>query len=105
VRKLIFVAFIIVGTLAGLLAAASDDWTTRIVMAAIGAIFGAAIGGAVAFAGRRAATQLPRVEPIPGMGTSSADLAANYWRDKGHPPFMKPPAVPDKQMFDPDRLS
>jgi len=22
---------------------------------------------------------------------TSEDLAANYWRDKGHPPFMKPP--------------
>jgi hypothetical protein len=104
-RKLIFVAFIFVGTSVGLLAAAQDDWTTRIVMAAIGALFGAAVGGAVAFAGRRAASQLPRDEPMPGMGMSTADLAANYWRDKGHPPFMKPPAVPDKQMFDPDRLS
>ena len=25
------------------------------------------------------------------MGVTSEDLAANFWRDKGHPPFMKPP--------------
>jgi hypothetical protein len=33
------------------------------------------------------------------MGVTSEDLAANYWRDKGHPPFMKPPESdlnPDK---------
>jgi len=42
---------------------------------------------------------------LPGMGTSPKDLAANFWRDKGHPPFMKPTeAKPDSHMFDPDKL-
>lgn len=26
---------------------------------------------------------------LPGNGTSSKDLAANYWRDEGHPPLAK----------------
>ena len=72
----------------------------------VGALFGAPIGGALASIGRKGRQPLEWDEnPLPGMGTTPKDLAANYWRDKGHPPFMKPSeAEPDKHMFDPDRL-
>jgi hypothetical protein len=37
---------------------------------------------------------------------STADIAANYWRDRGHPPLMKPPSPPpDQHIHDPDRLA
>ena len=52
------------------------------VMAALGALVGAAVGGAVINLGRRATER----REIPGMGTATADIAANFWRDKGRPP-------------------
>ncbi len=105
-RKLIFIVFIALGALIGLIAAANTDWGTRLVMMGVGALFGAPIGGALASIGRKGRQPLEWDEnPLPGMGTTPKDLAANYWRDKGHPPFMKPSeAEPGKHMFDPDRL-
>lgn len=104
-RKLIFIGIVAVGALVGLLSAVHDDWATRLVMAAVGSLFGSAVGGALTFAGREKAPR-PEIDgSIPGMGSSTADIAANYWRDKGSPPFMKAPsALPDKHMFDPDKL-
>ena len=104
-RKLIFMVFIALGALIGLISAMNSDWGTRLVMMGVGALFGAPIGGALASIGRKGRPLEWEENPLPGMGTTPKDLAANYWRDKGHPPFMKPSeAEPDKHMFDPDRL-
>ena len=104
-RKLIFMVFIALGALIGLISATNSDWGTRLVMMGVGALFGAPIGGALASIGRKGRPLEWDENPLPGMGTTPKDLAANYWRDKGHPPFMKPSeAEPDKHMFDPDRL-
>ena len=90
-RKLIFIGIVVVGALVGLLAGADDEWATRAVLGAVGALFGAALGGAVIRLGRSKKALPWASDPIPGMGVTSEDLAANFWRDKGHPPFMKPP--------------
>lgn len=90
-RKLIFIGIVAIGALGGLLSAADDDWPTRMVMVAVGALFGTAIGGAVTRVGHSKKSLRWRHDPIPGMGVTSEDLAANFWRDRGHPPFMKPP--------------
>ncbi len=90
-RKLIFIGFIVLGALIGLIAARNGDWGTRLVMMGVGALFGAPIGGALASIGRKGRQPLEWDEsPLPGNGTSSKDLTANYWRDEGHPPFAKP---------------
>lgn len=89
-RKLIFIVFIALGALIGLIAAANNDWGTRFVMMGVGALFGAPIGGALARIGRKGRSLDWDENPLPGNGTSSKDLAANYWRDEGHPPFAKP---------------
>jgi drug/metabolite transporter (DMT)-like permease len=81
-RKTIFLAFVGAGVLLGVVAAIHGDWGLRIVMAGLGALVGAAVGGAAIKLGRRATER--RV--IPGMGTTTADIAANFWRDKGRPP-------------------
>jgi hypothetical protein len=80
-RKTIFLAFVGAGVLVGVVAAIHGDWGLRIVMAGLGALVGAAVGGAAIKLGRRATER--RV--IPGMGTTTADIAANFWRDKGRP--------------------
>jgi hypothetical protein len=106
-RKTIFLGFVAVGAAAGLIVALNADWTLRLVMMAIGTVVGLAIGGAVTGVGRR--PKMPEhsgVDESYGQGTSADDRDRNFWRDRGHPPFMKPPsAEPDRHMFDPDRLS
>ena len=103
-RKAIFFGFILLGTAVGLIASLPEEWSTRIVVMFLGALVGAAVGGGL--------SRVRRHRPIgavdegpPGDGTTSKDLAANFWRDRGHAPFMKPPnAEPGRKMFDPDQL-
>ncbi|MBS0217521.1 MAG: hypothetical protein JSR63_04990 [Proteobacteria bacterium] len=109
-RKAVFIFFLSLGIAAGALATRGDDWGLRAVMMVVGALFGAAIGGGLASIGKRQRRLGLRTEseidPIPGLGTSSRDLAANYWRDEGHPPFMKPPRPEyGNRMLDADKLS
>lgn len=109
-RRAIFLFFLTLGIGFGLLSARNDDWGLRLVMMAVGALFGGAIGGGLSQlgkrhpGGRRLLTE-EDIEPIPGgLGTSNRDLAANYWRDEGHPPFMKPPrSEHGTHMFDADK--
>ena len=108
-RKAVFIFFLSLGIAAGAFATKGDDWGLSAVMMGVGALFGAAIGGGLASIGKRqrwlALRTEDEIDPIPGMGTSSRDLAANYWRDKGSPPFTRmPDAEPDRHMFDPDKV-
>ena len=106
-RTLIFTGFAAVGALLGLLSATHDDWATRIVMMGVGALFGAPLGAAIGSIGRKRLRSKTdgNDSDLSGMSTSPKDLSANYWRDKGHPPFMKPSnAEPDVHMFDPDKF-
>jgi hypothetical protein len=106
-RRAIFSGFVAIGVAVGFTAALNDDWGLRLVMMAIGAVIGAAIGGAVTRVGKRPTIRMPAgFDEAYGQGTSAEDRDRNYWRDQGHPPFMKPPsAEPDRRMFDPDRLA
>lgn len=77
-------------------------------MMAVGAIFGGAIGGGLSQIGkpqprRRRLLTEEEMEPIPGSGSAGRDLAANFWRDGGHPPFTRPPRPElGARMFDAD---
>jgi hypothetical protein len=108
-RRVIFLFFLLLGAGVGYLSARNDDWGLRLVMMAVGALFGGAIGGGLSQIGKRQRRLTleteEELEPIPGgLGTSSRDLAANYWRDEGHLPNMKPPrAELGSHMFDADR--
>jgi hypothetical protein len=97
-RKLIFFLILAIGIGLGWLSALHDDLGMQVGMMAVGALFASAVGGALSRIGASGACRLPPLteddlNPIPGMGLSSRDMAANYWRDEGHPPFMKPPRV------------
>lgn len=82
-RKAIFLTLVGVGALVGAVAAINGDWGLRLVMAGVGALVGAALGGVAIRLGRRATER----REIPGVGTTTADIAANFWRDKGRPPM------------------
>lgn len=97
-RKLIFVGFVAVGALLGLVLAASAAWGPRLVIMSFGALAGVAVGGALSGIGRKGSIPRPRDEALRGLGTTSEDLEDNYWRDEGHPQFMKPPS-PDSRQF------
>lgn len=108
-RRVIFLFFLLLGVGVGYLSARNDDWGIRLVMMGVGAMFGGAIGGGLSQIGRpqprrhRLMTE-EEIEPIPGGGSSGRDLAVNYWRDAGHPPFTKPPRPEHgTRMFDADR--
>lgn len=75
-------------------------------MALVGALFAVPVGAVLARRRKSATQNLTVDEPFPSAGsTSPRALAHNYWRDQGHPPFMKPShAEPDQHMFDPERL-
>ncbi|MDY0012205.1 MAG: hypothetical protein RBS40_04860 [Rhodocyclaceae bacterium] len=108
-RRAVFIIFLALGVGVGLLSALDGDWGLRIVMMAVGALFGGAVGGGLANLGRRRGLVPLQSEEeanlIPGMGTSGRDLAANYWRDKGRLPFTKMRNIqPDEHMFDPENI-
>ena len=97
-RKLIFIGFVVVGTILGLLLAASASWGARLVVMSFGALAGAAVGGAFSGIGERGRAPQLGDRALRGLGTTSEDLMDNYWRDEGHPQFMKPPS-PDNKQF------
>jgi hypothetical protein len=103
-RKSILFACIAIGGLAGLLVAAYDAWSVRAVMISIGCVAGAAIGGGRIATG--AGVRRPEAHDASfGMGSGPDDRDRNYWRDGGHPPFMRPSrSEPDRHMLDPDRV-
>jgi hypothetical protein len=108
-RKSILFACVAIGGLAGLFVAAHDAWAVRIVMISIGCVAGAAIGGGIGRIGRIANGARVRhpevVDTTFGMGSGPGDRDRNYWRDGGHPPFMRPTrSEPDRHMLDPDRI-
>lgn len=95
-RKLVFLMFLAMGVGLGWMSARHDDTGLQIGMMLVGALVGGAVGGGLSQLGgrrprfRRLRTE-EEIEPIPGMGMSGRDLAVNFCRDEGHPPFMKPP--------------
>jgi len=97
-RKAILLFFLLLGIGLGLLSALKEDWGVKLVMMVIGAMFGSAIGGGLAQIGkpyrngRRLLTE-EEINPIPGGGCSGRDIAANYWRDKGQPPYTRMPDI------------
>ena len=104
-RKLALFVGIILGAVFGLLISLTDGIGLKIVMMSIGAVAGAAIGGAIARIGNRR-LPLEDVEESYGLGTSPEDRGRNFWRDKGKlVPFSGPPDPQGtRHDFDRERL-
>lgn len=97
-RKLIFIGFIVAGSAIGLLSTLGDGWGLKLFMTCLGALVGTAAGGALSRIGRGGRPMPYSNDILRGLGTTSEDLMENYWRDEGHPQFMKPPS-PDSKQF------
>ena len=97
-RKLISIGFIVAGSAVGLLSTLGDGWGLKLFLMCLGALVGGAAGGALSRIGRGGRPMHPRDDTLRGLGTTSEDLMNNYWRDEGHPQFMKPPS-PDSKEF------
>jgi hypothetical protein len=98
VRKLIFIGFIVVGSAIGLLSTLGDGWGLKFFMICVGALVGTAAGGGLSRIGRGGRLVTRQNDTLRGLGTTPKDLVENYWRDEGHPQFMKPPS-PDSKQF------
>lgn len=97
-RKLILIGFIITGSAIGLLSALGETWALKGFMMGLGALIGATAGAALSRIGQGGRPTPRRDDALRGLGTTSEDLMDNYWRDEGHPQFMKPPS-PDSKQF------
>ncbi|WP_068635460.1 hypothetical protein [Thauera butanivorans] len=96
-RKLVVIGFVIAGAAIGLLSSLGETLALKVFMMGLGALIGAIAGAAPSRIGRGRPTPR-RDDALRGLGTSSQDLMENYWRDEGHPQFMKPPS-PDSKQF------
>ena len=107
-RKFIFFIVIAIGALVGLFVTIDHDWATRIVMMGVGVVFALPIGGLALGGKQHSLGSHPKRRHqksiLTGNDVTPDDLAANYWRDKGHPPFMNPAdATPDSMPNHPDK--
>lgn len=108
-RKLLFFTVVLLGALVGLFATIEHKWSTRIGVMLLGAVIATPIAG-LAFVGTRRSGRTHsrhrrHISSLTGDGISVEDLASNYWRDKGHPPFMNPAdSVPDSKVHSPDKM-
>ena len=83
---------LVFGAVLGVLSALTDGLGLKIVMTSIGAVAGAAIGGALLTKRKR---QPPRPDLISEAGFSAEEHARNYWRDKGE--IYPMPGHPDPE--------
>ena len=95
----------VLGAAIGLLSSLNDGPGLQAVMMSIGALAGAAVGGAI---GRIGTKRLPHDQAGEsyGLGTSPEDRMRNFWRDKGKlVPFSGPPEPQGtRHDFDRERL-
>lgn len=96
-RRCIFIGFVVAGSAVGLLSTLGDGWGLKLFMIFLGALAGVACGGALSRI-CRSGRPVFREDTLRGLGTTSDDLLDNYWRDEGHPQFMKPPSPGSKEF-------
>ena len=104
-QKVLLFIFVVVGAAVGLASAVTDHWGAKTVMMTIGAVAGAAIGGAISGIAARGKKPDLDSESLPGLGMTPTDLIDNYWRDNGRPPLTSA-LEPEhgRHQFDPDKL-
>ena len=98
-RIAVFVLFLLLGSIAGALAALNDNTGLKFVLGSIGAVAGAAIGGALAGIGRRRGRINAQFSEIDERTTVQKARARNYWLDRGR--LTGAPGLPHANDSDP----
>ncbi|MCE4369655.1 hypothetical protein [Xanthomonas hortorum] len=102
-RKLIFYGCIALGAGIGVVIGAVDgDVGLAVLLGLKLGLAGLVLGALLSSIGRRFSSavetdsaledqdEMERIARLGGQGMSPEEVSANYWRDKGHPPFMNP---------------
>lgn len=92
-RKISLFVGVVFGAAVGLLTSLTDGIGLQLVMMSIGAVAGAAVGGALSRRGRESKTLAPADEAIPGMGFSPEDRMKRYWIEEGR--LTSAPGIPE----------
>lgn len=98
-RKTLFVVFILLGSAVGAFAAINESTGLKIVLGGIGAVAGAAIGGALAGIGRRRSRPHAQFNETDGLTAVQDQQARNYWLDRGR--LTASPGLPHPDDNDP----
>ncbi|MDO9167223.1 MAG: hypothetical protein Q7U13_14045 [Rhodoferax sp.] len=98
-RKSLFVIFILLGSAVGVFAALNESVSLKIVLGSIGAVAGAAIGGALAGVGRRHSRSCAQYNETDGLAAIQDEQARNYWLDRGR--LTAAPGLPHPDDNDP----
>ena len=98
-RKTIFVLFILLGSAVGVFAALSESVGLKILLGSIGAVAGAAIGGALAGIGRRRGQPYAQFNETDELAAVQVEQARNYWLDRGR--LTASPGLPHSDDNDP----
>lgn len=96
-RKAILIGFVVLGAAAGTVGALAEGWGLKAVFGCIGAVAGAAVGGAVAGIGRHRAAG--READARGLTDSQNARRKNYWLDRGR--LTASPGLPHLDDSDP----
>jgi hypothetical protein len=98
-RKTLFVIFILLGTAVGVCAALNESVSLKIVLGCIGAVAGAAIGGAFAGIGRRHGRAYAQFNETDGLASIQDEQVRSYWLDRGR--LTAAPGLPHPDDNDP----
>lgn len=82
-RKTLFVIFILLGSAVGVFVALNESNGLKIVLGSIGAVTGAAVGGALVGIGRRRQRSMDHFDGTDGFTAAQDEQARNYWLDRG----------------------
>lgn len=98
-RKAVFIFFILLGSAVGVFAALGEGTGLKVILGCIGAVAGAAIGGALARIGRQRYRPMTDFDDQDGLTAILDEQAHNYWLDQGR--LTGSPGLPHPDDNDP----
>lgn len=98
-RKVVFIIFVVSGAAAGVLAVLDQPASVKLVLGIIGAVAGAAIGGAIAGTGHRSPTPPVFDHQANDPMQAHDERERNYWLNRGR--LTASPGLPNPNDSDP----
>ncbi|MBK9361707.1 MAG: hypothetical protein IPM99_11535 [Rubrivivax sp.] len=95
-RNAILIGFVVLGAALGLFSAMDESVGVQVVLATVGTVAGAAIGGALSRIGRRRGAM--QLSQMADSLETTEDKVSNYWLDHGR--LSAAPGLPDPDQTD-----